>query len=110
MIRSQNNNNIAWSIKPANSAGKEIYEYDYIETYWMVDKDLYKKDIDSTCTISQYENGNRKFKDVKCTDWHFYLCEKIGRRPKKPLEVIVNKAPPSIWDDGPQPRTYPLTR
>ncbi len=93
MIRSNTNSNLAWSIKPVNTAGKEIYEYDYTESYWMVDKDSYTKDINSKCTISFNDKGTRKFKEIKCADWYFYLCEKLGRRPTRPSNFIVNKAP-----------------
>lgn len=110
MIRSHKNTNLAWSKKPANPTGKEIYEYDYLETYWMVDEDLYYKDVDSTCTVSHNEKGKRIFQTVKCTHWHFYLCEKLGRRPTKPMNLKINRAPRSKWDESEQPRIYPLTK
>ncbi len=111
MVRSESNTNLRWSRKPGNSVGIEMYEYDYVESYWMVDKNLYNKDVNSTCTTSQYiEKDQRTFKDVKCTHWHFYLCEKLGRRPTKPLRITLNRAPPSEWREGAQPRKYPLTK
>lgn len=92
MIRSHKDSSLAWSVKPANTTGKEIYEYDYMESYWTVDKDSYKKTINSKCTVSYTEKGTRKFKEVKCANWYFYLCEKIGRRPKEPHDILINKA------------------
>lgn len=95
MIRSKNNTNIAWSVKPTNTTGKTLYEYDYLESYWVVDSGVYNKFMNSTCTVSYVDGNQRKFKAVNCTEWHFYICEKLGKRPKKPLVVKINVAPPS---------------
>lgn len=99
MIRSNNNRNLIWSVKPSNTTGKEIYEYDYTESFWMVDKELFDKtDFDNQrCTISYNDMGIRKFKEVKCTDWYFYLCERLGRRPTMPSNFNVHGEGDSKW-------------
>lgn len=92
-IRSDKNEFTAWTVKPADET--EFYEYDYSETYWVIDEDMYNKSENGKCTVSIVEKGQRKFKKVSCSEWHFYLCIKQGRRPQKSLQGQVNEPPPS---------------
>lgn len=74
-----------WASKPPVEM-EDIYFYDFTETYWLVDEQGFKVNIDSKCTVSAPNSKigfKRKTKQVKCTEWHFYLCERQVRPMKE---------------------------
>ncbi len=81
--------NTKWSAK--NS--KAVYNYDYKESYWVVDLDFFRKDISSKCTVSKPADRDghvRKLESVACGEWHFYLCQRKPARPAKSLNQTFN--------------------
>lgn len=89
MVREKNAD---WYKKPS-ATGKDFYAYDYMETYWVVDKDMFEKNADSQCTIStpaDKEGFTRTLKQVRCDTWHFYLCEHTGGKIIKPWNGTLN--------------------
>ncbi len=86
---------LSWAEKPSAPADA-MYMYDYKDTYWVVDSGGFYKNTDSECTVSMPilfdgEGHTRQPLRVKCTSWHFYLCEK-NKRPIKRKQY--NTPPP----------------
>lgn len=82
-------NNKKWSAKTEQA----IYNYDYTESYWVVDDEYFRKDINSNCTISKPADKlghNRKLENVACGEWYFYLCQRKSTRPEMRLNATVN--------------------
>ncbi|ODM92385.1 hypothetical protein Ocin01_14300, partial [Orchesella cincta] len=98
--------------KPA--AGTAFYKYDYMETYWIVDKEEFNKTATSTCTKSVPSGAGytRTLAKVPCTEWNFYLCEKLKKRVS-PFEGELLQTPndPSVkWNEARHERTYPILK
>lgn len=90
--------NVDWHKKPLNATGKDLYTYDYQETYWVVDKGMFDKNADSQCTVSapaDKDGFTRTLKQVRCDTWHFYLCESVGGKMVKPWNFTLNRPKPS---------------
>lgn len=82
--------NLKWYMRK----GSAEYGYDYLETYWVVDQELFRKTKKSKCTISvpQESNGlKRMLKKVSCTEWHFYACEQTNKKRLKAPGWITNE-------------------
>lgn len=70
-----------WDVNPM---GVE-FTYDYEETYWVVDENLFKYEgtDEEQCSVSSvtWEKNatvfNRGIRKVNCKEWHFYLCELV---------------------------------
>lgn len=92
-LRSDKDGFVSWSKKPVNKT--ELYDYDYKESYWVIDEDIYNKEEMGQCTISFFESDKRNLKKVNCTEWHFYLCVRHDRRPQRKIAEKVNESPPS---------------
>lgn len=57
------------------------YAYDYWEQYWVVDDELFDKNLDSKCTITRFGyKERREFAKKDCKEWNFYLCEKFSKK------------------------------
>ncbi|ODM92384.1 hypothetical protein Ocin01_14301, partial [Orchesella cincta] len=92
-----------------------MFKYDYSETYWVVDEEGFNKTADSKCTInipSGADVHTRKNEKVPCTEYHFYLCEKIKVR-LRPFEGELTQVPnleSSKWNEERNERLYPIIK
>ncbi|CAL8116825.1 unnamed protein product [Orchesella dallaii] len=106
MVRGSNKN---WYRKPEVTT--QLYSYDYLETYWILDEEGFKKDKDSKCIVSAPSNKDgsvRKNVTVSCTEWNFYLCE-MQTKPQKPFtEKLPYEIPKTEWSEKIQERIYPI--
>ncbi|CAL8111680.1 unnamed protein product [Orchesella dallaii] len=57
------------------------YDYDFLETYWIVDEDGFKNEGNPNefCTVANFKKRYGSYRmttrKVPCTEWHFYLCQ-----------------------------------
>ncbi|ODM92380.1 hypothetical protein Ocin01_14298 [Orchesella cincta] len=107
-------NNTEWHIIPDvldKNNGDIVFDYDYKETYWVVDKDKFAKPAGSNCTISKVVKGSkykRYLEKVPCTEWHFYLC-KLRFKPAIPIKTTPSDfvEPQYNWNsDWETPRKF----
>ncbi|CAL8092093.1 unnamed protein product [Orchesella dallaii] len=99
-----------WYMKPGNDS-IALYKYDYMETYWVVDEEGFKKDVNSKCKVSRPADATgftRVLQEVSCSDWHYYICERLTVPSTKPQPIPYPIPKTTGWNQDRHARIYPI--
>ncbi|CAL8130485.1 unnamed protein product [Orchesella dallaii] len=107
MVRASNEN---WHVPSATAT--DLYRYDFLDSYWVVDGEYFRKTESAQCAISVPASADgltRRIEMVSCTEWHFYVCRLEMGEIQVPTDTLGYDPPKSQgWNWKRHARIYPI--